>query len=60
MRWQSLAVGLIAGLAGALLAVVTVSAASIVVAPAVIPAGGTVTVSGNVLGPGGKPGCVEG
>jgi len=58
MRWQSLAVGLIAGLAGALLAVVTVSAASIVVAPAVIPAGGTVTVSGNVLGPGGKPGCV--
>jgi hypothetical protein len=35
----------------------TASAASIKVAPASVPVGGTVTVSGDVLDPSGKPGC---
>jgi hypothetical protein len=42
---------------GALLWAPTASAASIVVSPTSVPVGGTVTLSGDVLGPGGTPGC---
>jgi alpha-L-fucosidase len=49
--------GLLLGAAGALLTIVAANAASINVSPASIPAGGTVTVSGDVLAPGGQAGC---
>lgn len=49
--------GLVLGLAAGLFAVVTASAASITVAPTSVAVGGTVTVSGDVLGPNGQPGC---
>jgi hypothetical protein len=58
MRMRVLAVGFVLGLAGALIAVVTASAASINVSSSTVPVGGSVTVSGNVLAPGGQPGCV--
>src|SRR5579871_1377870 len=55
---------LFARLSGLVLAVILglwslagVSAASINVSPASVPVGGTVTVSGDVLAPGGQPGC---
>jgi hypothetical protein len=40
-----------------LVAVTTVGAASITVNPATVSLGGTVTLSGDVLGPNGQPGC---
>jgi hypothetical protein len=57
MRMRILGTGMAAGLAASLLMPVTAGAASIAVAPTSVPVGGTVTVSGDVLGPDGKPGC---
>jgi hypothetical protein len=47
----------IAGCAILLFAASAVEAAGINVSPPSVPAGGTVTVSGDVLAPGGQPGC---
>jgi hypothetical protein len=49
--------GLMFGLIVGLLTAATANAASIVVSPGSVPVGGTVTVSGDVLGPNGQPGC---
>lgn len=49
--------GAVLGGAVALLTSVTASAASINVQPASVAAGGHVTLSGDVLAPGGQPGC---
>ena len=53
VRSFGLILGLVIGLGSAALA----SAASITVSPTTVPIGGTVTVSGDVLAPGGQPGC---
>ncbi|MDQ6850294.1 MAG: hypothetical protein M3070_10085 [Actinomycetota bacterium] len=53
VRISGLILGVVIGLWSAALA----SAASINVSPASVPVGGTVTVSGDVLAPGGTPGC---
>jgi hypothetical protein len=57
MRWRVWGTGFALGLAAGCLVIVTASAASINVAPTSVPIGGTVTVSGDVLGPNGQPGC---
>lgn len=56
MRGTLLVSGLI-GLAGLVFSVSGAHAASINASPASVPAGGTVTVSGDVLAPGGQAGC---
>jgi hypothetical protein len=58
MRFWALVAAVVLGLMVGLLSVTTASAASINVAPTNVPVGGTVTVSGDVLGPDGKPACV--
>lgn len=56
MRASVPVLGFILGLVGALVAA-TAGAASITVSPTTAPVGGTVTVSGDVLGPNGQAGC---
>lgn len=53
IRWMTPIVGSVLMLCWA----APVSAASIIVTPATVVVGGTVTVSGDVLAPGGQPGC---
>jgi hypothetical protein len=55
VRKQGLAIIVTCGVL--LLSAVRAEAASIDVAPPSVPAGGTVTVSGDVLAPDGQPGC---
>jgi hypothetical protein len=57
MRLKLLIAAAMAGLMVGLLSVVTASAASINVSPRQVPVGGRVTISGDVLGPNGQPGC---
>lgn len=57
MRFRALVAAIVLGLMVGMLSVTTASAASINVAPTSVPVGGTVTVSGDVLGPRG-PACV--
>lgn len=57
MRTPLRIVGLMFGLVTGLVLVATAGAASITVSPTSVPVGGTVTVSGDVLAPGGQPGC---
>ena len=57
MRFRALGAAIVLGLMVGVLSVTTASAASIVVAPTSVPVGGTVTVSGDVLGPRGTA-CV--
>ena len=57
MRMKAGVVATILGVVVGLVPTLTAEAASIAVTPTSVPVGGTVTLTGDVLGPNGQPGC---